>query len=791
MAKPTHRERAERLAARSARSGPRGRWAARRLFATARKNNEVVRIATVLIARTPDHRLHEQAKLRLADWWGEDDESRVRQAVVETGAVAREGYARLRTLALLGRLAESWDEPDVRQARRLLTDYDPDVRLNAAAACRAATGAVHEALWEEAAHAGDPLEGILLDLEAPPPVRQLDRLWAEWFENPAGPLGDALFRWARPPSDTRPVAVALVEAAPPNRAALLYALILGDAPLREAAAKLAPPPDRDFVEELCERVLLRPEAARFCVDRELAPRDPARRALFYVITGQAGQHRALDPDGRLLALAYASAAPAVRVRAREAMLASGELDLVRVIVGEDRRARMAEMPREEARYLAERLAERREWDELWAFVRDLPIATAVELVRLADRWTPRQEDEHRYFRALHDTDPATVDEGLARLPERPPLEPHAVLRLPDQRILHLSFSPDRPPGSPDGPFLAVASIGQGVTVIDLRTARPVQRHEEHSPRIDGVLHVGDGAVIAHLKLLGETAYQLLRYADGASQPVLTTAQPVKSLALTGDDGGFAACTADGDLLLFDPDGEVRTLHITPSGHPAPDAISVHRESGRIVALGDPANVHLIEPAAPSVTAVPTAEPVARAVFLDADTLLCRLENGLVTRMTLPDGRQGPPSQTKQLGPAEPHALPRTGEAVFICVYGELHVYGGDPPERVHVRRSPDDSAGCLAVSPDGSLLAAGYRTGRIDLFDLRPRELAAVVRRPAAALKPRDLRLVTDTLDDAKLPPETRTALDLLRTALEHRFRFDVELGEAVHLAAGEHDVSL
>ncbi|OLT36512.1 hypothetical protein BJF79_31155 [Actinomadura sp. CNU-125] len=785
MAKPTKQQRAERLAARSAGSGLRGRWTGKRLFATARKNNAISRRAMALIAGTPEHPLCERAKLQLADWWGEDHESRVRQAVVETGAVAREGYARLRTLALLGRLAENWDESDVQTARRLLADYDPDVRLNAAAACRAATGAMHEALWDEAVYAGDPLEEILLELETPPPARQLDRLWAEWFEDPADRPGDALFRWARPPSDTRPVAAAITESTPPDRAALLYALILGDAPLRAAAEKLADPPDREFVEELCERVLLRPEAAGFCVERELAPGDPARRALFYVITRQWAQHAALDPDGRLLALAYASAAPAVRARARDAMLASGELDLVRVIVGEDRRARMAEMPREEARYLAERLAERREWDELWAFVRDLPISLAAELVRLTGRWSPRQEDEHRYFRALRDTDPATLDEGIARLPERPPLEPYAVLRLPDQYILGLSFSPD-------APFLAVAGIGQGVSVIDLRTARPVQRYEEHSPRMDRVLHVGDGVVIAHLKVLGQEAYRLLRYADGAPRPVRTTAHPVKSLALTGDDGSFAACTADGELVLVDSDGEVRTLHPTPSGHPPPDRITAHRESGRIVALGDPENVHLIEPAAPSVTAVPTAEPVARAVFLDADTLLCKLESGVIARMTLPDGRTGPPSQTKQLGSAEPHALPRTGEAVFICVYGELHVYSGDPPERVHVRPSPDDNAGVLAVSPDGSLLAAGYRTGRIDLFDLRPRELAAVVRRPATALKPRDLRLLTDTLDTATtLAPETRTALELLRTALEHRFRFDIELGDAVRLAPGEHDISL
>ncbi|WP_026400793.1 hypothetical protein [Actinomadura rifamycini] len=818
--KPTARERAERAAARSAGRGLRGRWAGLRLFATARRTSDRSRAAIVRIARTPDHRLRERARLLIADWWGAEHDSRVRQAVVETGAVAGEGFARLRTLALLGRLGESWGEPDVGQVRRLLADHDPDVRRNAAAACREAAGPVFEALWDEAlwnealwngsAGAHDALAELLLRRDAPPPVPHRDRLWRRWLADPAGPLGDALFRWALPLSDVRPVAAALdgvrpgAPCEPPQRAALLYALLLGDAPLRDAAASRLTAPlgeefdgkfDEEFVEELCERVLLRPDAAGFCVERGLAPRDPVRRALFYVVTRQPGQHRALDPDGGLLSLAYASAPPAVRSRVRDAMVANGELDLVRVIVGDGPRARASRLPDEDARYLAERLAERREWDEFWAFVRDLPVAAAAGLVRLAGGWAPRGEDERRYFRALRDADPATVEEGVARLVERPPLEPYAVLRFPRHWILDLSFSPGRPApgGTGGGPRLAVASIRHGVSVLDLGTARVVESYEEHGPRLDRVLHVGDG-VVAQVRSFDGSEHRLIRCADGAARTLRTTASPVTSLVLTGDDGGFAACTAEGELLLGGPGGDVRALAPAAfgiGGDPPPDRIGAHRGTGRIVALGDRADLHLIEPGSRSATALRTAEPVVGAAFLDADTLVCKLKSGTVARMSLPDGRTGPPARTKQFGPGSPHALPRTGEAVFMCVYGDLHVYGGDPPERVQVRSSPDDESGRLAVSPDGSLLAAGYRDGRIDLFDLRPRELAAVVRGPVAGLAPRHLRLVTECLGGTAFPAATRAALDLLRTALEHRFRFDVEVGGAVRLAAGEHDIGL
>jgi hypothetical protein len=50
----------------------------------------------------------------------------------------------------------------------------------------------------------------------------------------------------------------------------------------------------------------------FCARHGLAPDDGATRAVFFLLTGQAGQYRATDPDGSLLAAAYHGAAEATR-----------------------------------------------------------------------------------------------------------------------------------------------------------------------------------------------------------------------------------------------------------------------------------------------------------------------------------------------------------------------------------------------------------------------------------------------------------------------------------------------
>ncbi|MEV5831427.1 hypothetical protein AB0L25_38255 [Spirillospora sp. NPDC052242] len=790
--------RAERWTAASARRGPRGGWAARRLFAAASHGDPDARAGVVRIAGTPGHRLAGRAKAALGAWWAETRDPGLRRAVLDTGAVAAEPPARLQTLALLDRLPD-WPGFAAEWAPALLADADPDVRERAAAHCRNAAGPMLAALWLADTGPGTPLRTVLLENGTPPPAPVLDALWHAWLDAPDAPdpaTGDALLRWGRPATTGRHAALTVVAVATDpavlldHRGALLDALLLDRHPLRTVAAEkftmlTRRSGDRALVEELCTRALSDRRAAGFCAEHRLAPADPVRRALFFTATGQAAQHRALDPDGSLLALAYASATEDERARLREAMLAAGELDLVRVIVGADGGARVADMTAEETRYLAEQLARRREWDDLWSFLQDVSVTACVELVRLFDGWAPRRDDERRLFGMLRDTDPGAVAAGAERLrlgPER--TAPQATYRF-QGRVNDVSFAPD-------GPFLAVAGMNKVAGVFDLRTAGLAERYDGFGASVGSVLHLGDGVLVAgEHPNHGQAHCRLVRCAGGGTRVLHTASGAADCLALTGD-GAFAAGTRDGGLLFGDAAGglDARTVAGFGLGRGQwPRRLAAHRGTGRLALLGR--SVHLLDPAAGRARPLHAGSATARIAFAGPDAVVCAGHDGTLTRVPLGD-RRGTWPHAKLPGFAGLGVLPASGQVIAADGQGDLHFLDGRDLSAggVHASARSGKPSG-LTVSPRGDFLAVGHRDGAIDLFDLRLLEVPTLVRRPMATFVPRHLELVAAACADPAADDGTRRMLDLLRACLEHRFRFDVEIGGAVALAGGEHDISL
>ncbi|OLT36506.1 hypothetical protein BJF79_31125 [Actinomadura sp. CNU-125] len=570
-------------------------------------------------------------------------------------------------------------------------------------------------------------------------------------------------------------------------------------PLRDIAARKARAlNDRAFVEDVCERAEGNTGLAAVCAEYGFAPRDPVTRAAFYLLTGQPRQYRALDPDGSLLALAYLARPEGGRERLREAMLTAGELDLVRVIVGDGftqptntrptsrRRSRIAAMPDGEVRYLAEQLARRGAWNDLWSLVKDVPIATGAALFALFDDWTPGDDDERRLFTLFREADRAAVASGL-----RDGGGP--LWRAARRARLRFRHSVDDISFAPDGPFLAVAGRAGVVGVFDLRTARLVERYDWFDSPVGTVLHLGGGVVLAGERgVHGTGPCRVVRCENGTDRVLHSGLGSITSLALTGG-GTYAGGTRDGELLLGDATDPARVVPVTEFGlglRQWPRRIIAHRASGRLALLGR--SVHLIDPATGHAAGAHAGRAVQSVGFVDAETVVCADTRGWTILLRVEDGHRVPVRNAQIRGCAGLGVLPVSGQVVVTDRLGDLHFLDGATLKTVDVHRSPSGGKPTgLTVSPGGEFLAAGYGDGRVDLFDLRLREVPAIVPRPVADLVPRDLGAVGAALANPAVTGPDRAALELLDASLTHRFRFDVELGEAVRLTAGDHDISL
>ncbi|OLT36508.1 hypothetical protein BJF79_31135 [Actinomadura sp. CNU-125] len=788
------------------RRGPWAAWTAGRLFANAARGDAGARDAVVRIAGTPGHRLRDRAKRTVATLWAETLDPALRRVVLDTGAVAARGPARLPTLALHDRLDE-WGPADAGRAPSLLAHSDPDVRDRAAAACRTATGAMLRALWTSDGTPGPPLLDVLLDNPEPPPGPVLDALWSEWLDDPAESLPESLpeflRRWGRPAGDPRhgPLSVIALASdanelgASRHRAELRHVLRLTGHPLaigtaRRLAALAAP----ELLNEIYDAAAENPGLARFCVGHGVVPADPPRRALFYLRTGHLEQRRALDPDGSLLALGYAAATGAERAQAREAMLGAGELDLVRVIVGgraplptgtgtaSRRGSRIGEVSAEEIRYLAERLADRREWDELWTFVRDFPVTTCVDLVRLFDGWAPREDADRALFSRLRRFPLQKAESGMARIRDRAPATVLHTGSVLVGRSIDLSFAPD-------GPFLAVG--GDKAGVCDLRTSRVVEKYEFAGP-VDRVLHLGDGTLLA-AEHAPAGPHRLMHCSRGRDvRELAATSGALTSLVATGPDGRFAAGVLGGELLLGDPAGaEARPLSGYGFGACRTPKAIAHRASGRLAVFSPLYRRYLlIETATGNFTLGDAGDLFLAAEFIDADTV-AYMAFGRTTRVSLPEWtvRSELPDPPGYLS-ADPCALPRTGHLVVADWHLNRLRACDDERTSDFTEHRPADTAPTarLAVSPDGTLLAVGRAGGEIDLYHLPLWEASGLLRRPLAEFVPGDLELVDEARAGPVIDPHVRAVLDLVRACLHHRFRFDIEVDGIVRPAVGDDD---
>ncbi|MGW1023470.1 hypothetical protein ACWD4J_07060 [Streptomyces sp. NPDC002577] len=771
-------------------------------------------------ARDREHPRHQDAGQVIADCWAASRAPQLRQVVLESGALASGGRALLQTAALHGWLSDLWPAEQASEAEALLADPDPAIRSAAEETCATASGPLLEALWRtvvpyvvrepksfqavSATMSSSSLASVLLRNPQAPPAPALDQLWGAWLQSADEHVLTALSAWGRPArkKPERGQSLIVVEPDPRRltedpsfRAELFRAATRTDHPLGDLArqvifAALTP----DLVEVLCDAALADRALVTFCAEHRLAPKDPVRRVLFFLLTEQLDQYRGMDPDGRLLELAYASADQETRSRLQKAMRTAGGLDLARVLVGSDRRTRIPEMSEGELSYLARQLADRGEWPQLWALVQDVALTTGLGLMRLFEGWTPRDEDSRRVFELMRQADPAEVRAAAAGLRKTWPLMQRQSRVRFDGRVNSVSFAPD-------APLLAVAGTKQVAGVIDLSQGRLAERYDGFNSSVGHILHTGKGCFVAAERSNTNLSANRVLWCSGGSTKVLHQERgPVTSLALRGADGSFAAGTRQGALLLGTPGGEVEQVPVKKLGldpkRDWPRAVTAHLASGRLAVLAR--GLVLTDSTARKVLARGEAGTITgHAVFTGPDTLVVASKGGTIQRVRR-QGHKLVPGVHNAAWLFGLEALPERNEVLVVERTGRRVVLGATDLElRWESETSKQAAAQLLKatsahLSPRGEFLAVGYDGGYTDLYDLRAWNLPALINRPLVSCVPADLGVAAAARSSGgELEKASRTFLDLMHGLLEYRFRFDIEIGDVSTLTAGEYDISL
>jgi hypothetical protein len=608
--------------------------------------------------------------------------------------------------------------------------------------------------------------------------RAIEAAWRVWLDAP-GLESAALAGWQAPETVRELTVGGFLYRAEPLADAVVAAVTDPARPLRDRAA----------ISALCARV-------------GVAPGEPADRAVFYVLTSQAAQQRAADPDGALLAAGYRAAGLRVRAALRSALAGAGDLDLVRVIAGG---GGPRELAADERDYLVGQLAGRRDWPSLWRATQRLPLAEAAATAgRFGDGWRPGDgEGGQELFGLLAAADPGIITAARDAL-----VHPPAVRLRSERRPESCSFAPD-------GRHLAAAFHWHAPDIswalFDLADGagsgqywRPA-KYQKTIPSFATTSVAAAGDTLVGLRqidwddiLVGTLGHALEARRNGTA-PHWIRAYP-GGFMLTQlkrhsrpRPGGPLILEPDTDTVLCfcDATGRVRRragllhdLGLPSTEHPA-RVIATEPGSGRLAVCGtrlwllgrDAARVLASSPPLPTGAVSVTVE----AGFLGPDHLATIGAGGVQVWH-----RRGDQLEVKAAA-----AFPGAWCLAAFPARGEIAVIGG--PRRMDHRIRYFDAETLAEIGvprpvpcsdiwggPDGRCYAF-WDDGRSTLefvADACPARAVALARRPLAELVPADLAMVTAALAYGG-PPAARPFLELLRAWLECRFGTEVAVGAA------------
>lgn len=570
------------------------------------------------------------------------------------------------------------------------------------------------------------------------------------------------------------------------------------------------------------RVCLRddcPEAALgLLVESGALPEEPEERAVFLFVTGQVERWRELDPDHRLLALAYSRAPVGLAGRIRAQVRRQGSGELARAVL------QPMKLPGGAGwETLLELVRDRP--DELWKLVLEAPVLWSARALRQLDslRSQPAEADLYRALR-LQCPDPALLEEVvqceqilLSVATDRLQLHPASgqvvyrgpacALTLTD--LAHSSQSTlfghlagelqcvgrtgdfwteaierlDALAFHPAGRLLASGGADGAVIVWDLDKKEQLYQlqcaERSGSGRKFRQLAFGSGWLV--IWSAGNTV-RLLDLATGSDREIFREVEGCLAISEAGDRVALG-CPDRVEVVRL-PSLERSTLALDcPFPEPFVEALAISAE-GNQLAVGQAnraglrrlicwsgAKWHVCDPE--------TGELSSVSFSPDGASLLCQGERAL-TVLELATGRL--------LAELAASAFCFSGDGSLLATvgWGESQLRNARTFELVGTvanRQANRQVLDCWFV-PDGRLIVCWRRLEGYQ-FKLELAQLTPLLNRPLGSMTPADLGLALRILPSGARTGRVR---EYLRLVLQHRFRTEVQLGERGNSA---HDIEL
>lgn len=564
-------------------------------------------------------------------------------------------------------------------------------------------------------------------------------------------------------------------------------------------------------EALCRLVIVRddPRAREVALEADYYPEDEQQRALFFFLTEQWERYEGLDFDQRLLRTAYAVADDAVRQRVRDKLRAAGRTDFLTVIAGRDYQARAAEMAPGEIDLLIQTLTANEEWPRLWNLACEVSLCRSARIVEtLAGAgWAPEGGESREIFQAL--TPLVTRDGGLpTRESDLIDLFPPALRRAQARvagRINDVAFSPVRP----------VIAIGTGEGKVAVWNYQRGAREHLLGPfdhSVGDVTFTGDGTLL-WAERTNRTDVPCAIYLwrpDGAGEPPDVLGVHIGSVTAIAPVNGERLLSAgrDGRVVLWDIMHRQELANL--ERYFWARAMQVSPDSRRVALLHDgialaalPGLDQLLYGSARSVGRCAAFLPSAHGEETwkgsgsvpDNQTLLVGQYSGDVFKYYPRNERwitHEVPSFTYHEGRVEGVSFLRSRSVVVTAgSEGTIRFIDLDDRSTIGEVEEPRGQVTSLHVSPDECFMAVGNSRASFSLWDLRGLDVLDLLLDPFGRAPTSALATLGTMLGFDGLSPRAHRTLEFAQRMLRHRVRFDVELGPAPSLVAGEFDIEI